>query len=137
MSESGIAVLKLCGYDKIWATRVIVMYDDIAFPVGDFKIHGREGTGGHNGVGDLFSKIGGDSTRERVGIGETLHPQMDLKDHVLSKCSTDELQISKDTMPKILKYLQLLLDKGREHTINLANRKDFIRVREENTLQVL
>ncbi|MDR1891087.1 MAG: aminoacyl-tRNA hydrolase [Puniceicoccales bacterium] len=126
MNESGTAVLKLCSYYKIPATRVIVIYDDIAFPVGDFKIHGREGTGGHNGVGDILSKIGGGFTRYRVGIGEKLHPQMDLKDHVLSKFSADEVQILKDTMPKILEYLQLLLDKGLEHTMNLANRKDFI-----------
>jgi PTH1 family peptidyl-tRNA hydrolase len=126
MNDSGTAVLKLCGYYKIPATNVIVIYDDIAFPVGDFRIHGREGTGGHNGVGDILSKIGGGFIRYRVGVGEKLHPQMDLKDHVLSKFSAEELQILKDAMPKILEYLQLLLDKGLEHAMNLANRKKII-----------
>ncbi|MDR2779331.1 MAG: aminoacyl-tRNA hydrolase [Puniceicoccales bacterium] len=123
MNESGTAVLKLCSYYKIPATKVIIIYDDIAFPVGDFRIHGREGTGGHNGVGDILSKIGVGFIRYRIGIGGKFHPQMDLKDYVLSKFSTHELQTLKDTMPKILEYLQLLLDKGLEYTMNLANRK--------------
>jgi PTH1 family peptidyl-tRNA hydrolase len=123
MNESGVAVLKLWSHHKIPPTKVVIVYDDIAFSVGDFKIHGREGTGGHNCVADIMAKIGGGFVRYRIGIGETLHQRMDLKDRVLSTFSADELKILKDKMPKILEYLQLLLGNGLEHTMNLANRK--------------
>jgi peptidyl-tRNA hydrolase len=48
---------------------------------------------------------------------------MDLKDHVLGKIPDGDLEILEKKMPEILKYLQLLLDKGAEYTMNLTNRK--------------
>jgi PTH1 family peptidyl-tRNA hydrolase len=124
MNESGTAVAKLCGYYKIPPEKVIVIYDDIAFPLGDFRMHDREGTGGHNGVADILSKIGGGFVRYRVGIGEKMNRQMVLSDYVLSKFSIEELQILENKTPKILEYLQLLLDKGIEHAMNFANREN-------------
>ncbi|MDR2738111.1 MAG: aminoacyl-tRNA hydrolase [Puniceicoccales bacterium] len=126
MNESGTAVAKLCGFYKIPPQRVIVVYDDIAFEVGDFKINDRAGTGGHNGVADVLEKIGAGFARYRIGVGGKIHRQMDLKDHVLSKFSVEELQILEKKMPEILNYLQVLLDKGAECAMNLANRKKCI-----------
>ncbi|MDR1595814.1 MAG: aminoacyl-tRNA hydrolase [Puniceicoccales bacterium] len=125
MNESGTAVSKLCGYYRVPPTKVVVVYDDIAFPVGDFRIHQREGTGGHNGVADVLSKIGGGFVRYRIGIGAKTNKQMDLKDHVVGRFSEDELKILQNKMSEILDCLQLLLDKGTEHAMNLANRKFF------------
>jgi PTH1 family peptidyl-tRNA hydrolase len=94
----------------------------MVFSIGDFNIHGREGTGGHNGVADIMARIGGGFVRYIIGIGERLHHRMYLKDHLLSKFSVDELKILKDRMPIISEYLQRLLDKRLEHTMHLANR---------------
>jgi PTH1 family peptidyl-tRNA hydrolase len=91
--------------------------------VGDFRIHCRDGTGGHNGVADILSKIGGGFVRYRIGIGAKINRQMDLRDHVLSHFHGEELEILQNKIPEILDYLQLLLDKGVEHAMNLANRK--------------
>ncbi|MDR1401774.1 MAG: aminoacyl-tRNA hydrolase [Puniceicoccales bacterium] len=126
MNESGTAVSKLCGYYKISPEKVVVVYDDIAFPVGDFRIHDREGTGGHNGVADILSKIGGGFVRFRIGIGEKPNRQILLSDYVVSRFSPEELLVLESKTPKILEYLQLLLDKGVEHVMNSANRKDFL-----------
>jgi PTH1 family peptidyl-tRNA hydrolase len=123
MNGSGTSVIKLCSFYKIPPIRVVVIYDDIAFGVGDFRISGRAGTGGHNGVADVLEKIGAGFARYRIGVGGKIHRQMDLKDHVLSKFSDEELQILGSKMPEILDYLQLLLDKGAEYAMNLANRK--------------
>ena len=125
MNESGSPVAKLCNFYKIPPQRLITVYDDIAFPVGDFRIHNRVGTGGHRGVADILEKIGGGFLRYRIGVGEKLNKQMDLRDYVLSKFSPEELQILTKKMPEILEYLQLLLDKGAEYAMNLANRKKF------------
>jgi PTH1 family peptidyl-tRNA hydrolase len=126
MNESGEAVARLCAYYKVVPAEVIVIYDDIGFSVGDFRMHDREGTGGHNGVADILAKIGGGFARYRIGIGAKINGQMDLKDHVLGKFSEVELQILKGKIPEILEYLDLLLDKGIEHAMNLANRKKFL-----------
>jgi PTH1 family peptidyl-tRNA hydrolase len=126
MNESGMAVTRLCAYYKIPPQKTVIIYDDIAFPVGDYRINARDGTGGHNGVADVLEKIGGGFLRYRIGVGGKLHRQMDLRDHVLSRFSEADLQILNAKMPEILKYLHLLLDKGVEHAMNLANRKKVI-----------
>jgi PTH1 family peptidyl-tRNA hydrolase len=123
MNESGTAVCNLAHYYRIPAEHVTVIYDDIAFPVGDFWINDREGTGGHNGVADVLEKIGGGFVRYRIGVGGKPDSRMDLKDHVISKFSADELRLLDSKVPEILEYLQVLLDKGVEHAMNLANRK--------------
>ncbi|MDR1413447.1 MAG: aminoacyl-tRNA hydrolase [Puniceicoccales bacterium] len=120
MNESGTAVAKLCSYYKIPSGKVVIIYDDIAFALGDVRIHAREGTGGHNGIADILSKIGGGFVRFRVGIGEKPNRQMILSDYVLSKFSPEELQTLAEKTPKILEYLQLLLDKGIEDVMTLV-----------------
>jgi PTH1 family peptidyl-tRNA hydrolase len=123
MNESGAAALRLCNYYCIPPERTVVIYDDIAFAVGDFRINEREGTGGHNGVADILAKLGGGFVRYRIGIGPKVHRSMDLKDHVLGRLTESDLEILGREMPEILKYLQLLLDKGVEYAMNLANRR--------------
>jgi peptidyl-tRNA hydrolase len=61
--------------------------------------------------------------RYRIGIGGKICKQMDLCDHVIGRFSEAELGILQNKMGEILDYLQLLLDKGIEHAMNLANRK--------------
>ena len=48
---------------------------------------------------------------------------MDLKDHVISKFSQEEIDILDKIMHEIFSCLKLLLDKGIEYTMNFANRK--------------
>lgn len=122
MNLSGRAIASLCKYYKIQNKDVIVVYDDIAFSVGDVRICLRDGCGGHNGVSDVLSRLGGGFIRFRVGIGGKPSKQMDLKDHVLSKFSQDEIKILEGRMSEILEYLKLLLDKNCEDDINPTNR---------------
>lgn len=126
MNESGTAVLQLCSYYKIPPENVIVVHDDIAFAVGDFRVHLRESSGGHNGIADILSKIGNGFLRYRIGIGEKISKEMDLRDHVIGRFSEEEAKILQSKMPEILEYLQLLLDKGMEHVMNLTNRKKIL-----------
>ena len=112
MNLSGRSVASLCKYYKIKNEDVIVVYDDIAFSIGDVRVCLRDGCGGHNGVSDILSRLGGGFTRFRVGIGSKPTKQMDLKDYVLSKFSHDEIKVLECRMPEILEYLKLLLDKN-------------------------
>lgn len=123
MNDSGCAVQKVCQFYKILPNDVIVVYDDIGFDVGDYRITPRVGTGGHNGVADILPHIGPGFTRFRVGIGQKKFPDMDLKEHVLSRFTEREEEILAKMFPEILNDLQLLLDKGAEYSMNLINRK--------------
>ncbi len=123
MNDNGAAVLKVCQFYKIQAENVIIIYDDISFDVGDYRITPRSGTAGHNGMKDVLSKLGSGFIRFRIGIGAKHNSNMDLKDHVLGRFTEDEEEIIASMLPKILCDLQLLLDKGVEYSMNLINRK--------------
>lgn len=123
MNDSGRAVQKICQFYKIPICDVIIVYDDIAFEVGDYRINVRDGTGGHNGVADVLSHIGPGFVRFRVGVGQKHFSDMDLKDHVLGRFTEHEEEVIKNMLPKILHDLQLLLDKGPEYSMNLTNRR--------------
>ncbi len=73
MNRSGEAVGSYVRYFKIPVDRMLVAYDEVAFPVGTCKLKIGGGHNGHNGLKSLFGSLGGNSefARLRVGIG---HP---------------------------------------------------------------
>jgi PTH1 family peptidyl-tRNA hydrolase len=123
MNLSGIPVAKICSFYKIPSNEVVVICDDISLDVGIIKITERIGTAGHNGVKSILEKIGPGFIRFRIGVGGKQHPEMDLADHVLSKFSTEELEILAKKLPNIGDNLKLLLDKGVSSAMNVTNRR--------------
>jgi PTH1 family peptidyl-tRNA hydrolase len=123
MNLSGIPVAKICSFYKIPSSEMIVICDDISLDVGTVKITERIGTAGHNGIKSILEKIGPGFIRFRIGVGGKRHPEMDLADHVLSKFSTEEVEILTKKMPNIGDNLKLLLDKGAPSAMNIVNRR--------------
>ncbi len=121
MNDSGVAVQKVFQFYKPEIEDVIIVYDEAAFMVGDYRLSVCPGTGGHNGVASILSHIGPGFVRFRVGIGPKHFP--DIKDHVLGRFTEDEEKTLTGVFPEILHDLQLLLDKGLEYAMNLINRK--------------
>lgn len=121
MNDSGIAVQKVFQFYKPDIEDVVIIYDEVAFEVGDYRLSTRPGTGGHNGVADVLSHIGPGFVRFRIGIGPKHFP--DIKDHVLGRFTEAEERTLARVFPEILHDLQLLLDKGPEYSMNLVNRK--------------
>lgn len=81
--ESVRAVLDF--YADVDKTRdLIIAYDDMDFPVGQFKLREQGSAGGHNGLKSLIQHLGSDQfARVRVGIGRP-DEQGPVIDHVLS-----------------------------------------------------
>jgi len=70
MNLSGIAVGKLARYFGVGVEDVIVIHDDMDFPLGDVRIKVGGGTGGHKGLLSVIDHLGGpEFTRVRLGIG--------------------------------------------------------------------
>lgn len=88
MNRSGQAVLALANYYKITANEIVVAHDELDFPAGTSKLKESGGHGGHNGLRDIISKLGGnkDFYRLRIGIG---HPgdKKQVHDYVLGRPS--------------------------------------------------
>jgi len=73
MNRSGQSVAALCHYFDIEPEQMLVAYDEIDFPVGTTKLKAGGGHGGHNGMRDIISVLGGVNSfyRLRIGVG---HP---------------------------------------------------------------
>jgi peptidyl-tRNA hydrolase, PTH1 family len=88
------------------------------------KVSVAGSAGGHNGVASLLEKLGDGFVRYRLGIGPKDPPQMDIKDFVLGKFTSDEQTIVAQHLPQYLSGLDLLLSRGPEAAMNQLNRRE-------------
>lgn len=123
MNESGRAVGALARYYKTAPADVAVLYDDFNIDLGLVKITTSGSAGGHNGVASLLEHLGDGFARYRLGIGPKQPPQMDIKDFVLGKFTTTQLNLIEQTLPHYLTGLDLLLASGPDKAMNLLNRR--------------
>src|SRR5438874_8949512 len=70
MNNSGECISAFMNYFRIPLTNLLVIYDDIALPLGKFRYRCQGSDGGHNGMKNVIKLIGSkDFKRLRVGIG--------------------------------------------------------------------
>lgn len=93
MNLSGEAVAEICGFYKIPIEKVVIIFDDVSLPVGNIRIRCSGSHGGHNGMKDISEKMStNDILRIKFGVGLKPHPDYDLKDWVLSRFKSEELE---------------------------------------------
>ncbi len=94
MNESGKAVLAIAHYYKILPPQILIVHDDLDFPVGQIKLKVGGGHGGHNGLRHISQCLHStDFLRLRIGIEHPGHKER-VTGHVLSKPSAaDEVKI--------------------------------------------
>src|SRR5205085_838654 len=70
MNNSGECIVAFLNYFRIPLDNLLVIYDDIALPVGKFRYRCQGSDGGHNGMQNIIKLLGiTDFKRLRVGIG--------------------------------------------------------------------
>ncbi len=124
MNESGRALQAMTGFYKIPATSVIAVYDDLTIDLGLVKVTVTGSAGGHNGVASLIERFGGGFIRYRIGIGPKDPPQMDLKDFVLGKFTSDQQSLIETNLERYLSGLRLVIEHGADRAMNQLNRRD-------------
>ncbi len=83
MNLSGESVREAAAFYKIPPQNILVIFDDINFAPGIFRIRGNGSAGGHNGIKSIISCLGSDSfPRVKLGVG-TPPPQWELMNWVL------------------------------------------------------
>lgn len=89
MNSSGECVGPVMRYFKFDPQQVLVIYDDISFPVGTLRLRTGGSAGGHNGMKSLIAHLGTEKfPRLRLGIG--VPGQKNMVSHVLGKFSPEE-----------------------------------------------
>ena len=121
MDLSGNAVRYWLNKENIDESRLLVVSDDVALPLGAFRLKGSGSNGGHNGLGHIQQMIGPDYARLRMGVGND-YPRGGQIDWVLGHYSEDEkkeLQPAVDTAVDSIKSFVLA---GIDITMNQYNK---------------
>jgi PTH1 family peptidyl-tRNA hydrolase len=124
MNESGRAVGALARYHRVATEDVAAIYDDVTIDLGLIKVSVTGSDAGHNGVASLLEHLGTGFARLRLGIGPRQPPEMDLKDFVLSRFTTDQLNLIQQKTATYVQGLELLLASGPDRAMNQLNRRD-------------
>ena len=118
MNLSGNAVGALLNeYELNESTDLIVIYDDLALPVGTIRIRERGSSGGHNGVKSISGVLGTeDWIRVRIGVGKqtpTGEPvKAGGKDYLLSPMRKQELAVMDEVLDRAAQAVEAVLSRG-------------------------
>lgn len=108
------------------ATDLLVIVDDVALPVGRYRLRAEGSAGGHNGLKSIEQTIGGRGyARLRIGIKPTAPGRDvgDLSDFVLSSFGAAERREIIDLMPRFTEASELWLGEGIDAAMNVHNRE--------------
>ena len=121
MNRSGLVLPKV--FERFDATinELIVVYDDLALPLGKLRVRQKGSAGGHNGIKSLISSSGTDEfMRVRVGIMPD-HPLENTRDFVLSRVSKNDRALLDQTEEIAVKAVESLLRDGVEKSMAAFN----------------
>src|SRR5690606_14465092 len=97
---------------------------DLTLPLGSVKVSVQGGAGGHNGVASLRAHLGDGFARYRLGIGPKEPAEMDLKDFVLGRFTSDQFALIQRTLETYVAGLELLITSGPDQAMNRLNRRE-------------
>lgn len=121
MNLSGNAVRYWLNKENIDQHRLLVISDDVALPLGNFRLKASGSNGGHNGLGHIQQLIGQDYPRLRMGIGND-YPQGQQINWVLGKYSEDEMKELQPALDLGVDIIKSFVLAGIDFTMNQYNK---------------
>lgn len=109
---------------------LIVIYDELAFPLGRFKIAERGTANGHNGVKSISGALGTEEwVRIRIGVGKpALADGREIKaggrDYLLTPMRKQELAVLDEVLDRVQTAVEVILTKGVSAAMNEFNRNE-------------
>lgn len=124
MNMSGESVRSLVNFYQVDVTKeLLVIYDDVSLDTGQLRIRAKGSAGGHNGIKNIISQIGGQIfPRIKVGVGEK-PPKMDLADYVLGHFSKSEQKLMDEGYETAIRAAEAIMEGRIEAAMNEYNRK--------------
>ena len=111
-------------------SRLLVISDDVALPLGEFRLKGSGSNGGHNGLGHIIQLIGENFSRLRIGIGND-YPRGGQVDWVLGHYSADDMKILQPTLDLSVDIIKSFVLQGINETMNQFNKLGKRKVKSE------
>jgi len=125
MNLSGVAVRELMQeYDAQPESDLIVLQDELDFPLGTLRIHTRRSSAGHNGIESIIGALGTqDFLRIRMGVA----PERKVGDgaeYLLAPMKKKELEVVDGILDTAEEAVKVILKEGPAAAMNRFNRKD-------------
>jgi peptidyl-tRNA hydrolase, PTH1 family len=133
MNLSGAAVAALIREFAIDpAHNLLVIYDELDFVLGTFKIRERGSTAGHNGARSVTAALGTEEwLRLRIGVRPNLPPEALAagagrpgSDYLLSPMRKADLAVLDEVLDKVAAATRRIIQDGPGPAMNEFNRKD-------------
>ena len=122
MNLSGNAVRYWLNKENIDQTRLLVIVDDIALPLGTMRLKGSGSGGGHNGLAHIEQLIGQQYARLRMGIGNDFPRGMQI-DWVLGEYDEEENKILQPAIDEAIEVIKSFVLAGIDLTMNQFNKR--------------
>ena len=125
MNLSGVSVRELVEeYAAKPESDLIVIQDELDFPLGTLRIHTRRSSAGHNGIESIIGALGTqDFLRVRIGVA----PERKVGDgaeYLLSPMKKKELAVVDGILDTAEDAVKVILKEGPAAAMNRFNRKD-------------
>jgi len=125
MNLSGISVRELVAeYDAKPESDLIVIQDELDFPLGTLRIHTRRSSAGHNGIESIIDALGTqDFLRIRIGVA----PERKIEDgqrYLLAPMRKADLAVIDGVLDTAAEAVQVILMEGPAAAMNRFNRKE-------------
>jgi PTH1 family peptidyl-tRNA hydrolase len=108
---------------------LIVLYDELAIPLGQLRIRERGSAGGHNGIKSILSSLGTEEfIRVRIGVGKP--PTVTGREikaggtnYLLAPVRRMQLQELDEVLDQAVRAVEMVLTEGTLKAMNEFNRK--------------
>jgi PTH1 family peptidyl-tRNA hydrolase len=125
MNLSGVSVRELMQeYEATPESDLIVLQDELDFPLGTLRIHTRRSSAGHNGIESIIGALGTqDFLRIRMGVA----PERKVGDgaeYLLAPMKKSELKVVDGILDSAEEAVKVILKQGPAAAMNRFNRKD-------------
>lgn len=132
MNRSGDVLPALFAFADAEIGDLIVVYDDLAIPMGKVRVRQKGSDGGHNGLRSVVSTLASDHfPRVRVGI-EPTGPVLDVREYVLSAVRSADQELLNRTEDLAASAVETLIVGGVDKAMALFNGVDLRDRKEED-----
>jgi PTH1 family peptidyl-tRNA hydrolase len=125
MNLSGLSVRELVEkHDAKPELDLIVIQDELDFPLGTLRIHTRRSSAGHNGIESIIGSLGTkDFLRIRIGVAPE-HKLEDGQRYLLGPMRKADLAVVDGVLDTVEDAVKVILKEGAAAAMNRFNRKE-------------
>ncbi|REJ74210.1 MAG: aminoacyl-tRNA hydrolase [Acidobacteria bacterium] len=121
MNRSGFSVRCLVEEIGLSAAQVLVVYDEVALPLGELRLRPKGSPGGHRGMESVVYNLrSSDIARLRLGVGSPPEGE-DLSEFVLTRFEASEQVAAQRMVERAAECVTCWIDEGHGEAMNRFN----------------